>query len=39
LPKDWLSPGMLDLCIINEQGTILCPKNGEVAIIRSGIKL
>jgi WD40 repeat protein len=39
LPKDWLSPGMLDLCTINEQGTILCPKNGEVAIIRSGIKL
>jgi hypothetical protein len=39
LPKDWLSPGMLDLCIVNKQGTILCPKNGEVAIIRSGIKL
>jgi WD40 repeat protein len=39
LPKDWLSPGVLDLCIINGQGTILCPKNGEVAIIRSGIKL
>jgi WD40 repeat protein len=39
LPKDWLSPGMLKLCIMNSYGTILCPKNGEVAIIRSGIKL
>ena len=39
LPKDWLSPGMLRLCIMNDYGTILCPKNGEVAIIRSGIKL
>ena len=39
LPKDWLSPGMLRLCIINNYGTILCPKNGEVAIIRSGINL
>jgi WD40 repeat protein len=39
LPKDWLSPGMLKLCIMNSYGTILCPKNGEVAIIRSGVKL
>lgn len=39
LPKDWLSPGMLKLCIMNGYGTILCPKNGEVAIIRSGVKL
>ncbi|PMD13592.1 NACHT and WD domain protein [Hyaloscypha hepaticicola] len=39
LPKDWLSPGMLKLCMLNSYGTILCPKNGEVAIIRSGVKL
>jgi WD40 repeat protein len=39
LPKDWLSPGMLRLCILNKHGTILCPKNGEVAIIRFGINL
>jgi WD40 repeat protein len=38
LPKDWLSPGMLRLCTINMYGAILCPKNGEVAIIRHGIK-
>jgi len=39
LPKDWLSPSMLKISVINEHGTLLCPKNGEVAIIRSGIKL
>jgi WD40 repeat protein len=39
LPKDWLSPGMLRLCTLNKHGTILCPKNGEVAIIRFGINL
>ncbi|KAH8646721.1 NACHT and WD domain protein [Xylariales sp. PMI_506] len=38
LPKDWLSSEMLKLCIVNKHGTILCPKNGEVAIIRHGIK-
>lgn len=26
LPKDWLSPGMLKLCMLNSYGTILCPK-------------
>ncbi|KAK4214235.1 hypothetical protein QBC37DRAFT_440338 [Rhypophila decipiens] len=39
LPKDWLSPSMLRLCVINDYGTILCPKNGEVAVIREGVKL
>ncbi|OIW35515.1 hypothetical protein CONLIGDRAFT_62144 [Coniochaeta ligniaria NRRL 30616] len=39
LPKDWLSPNMLKLCTINAHGTILCPKNGEIAVIRGGIKL
>lgn len=39
LPKDWLSPMALRLIVLNKQGTLLCPKNGEVAIIRSGFKL
>ncbi|KAM7215743.1 hypothetical protein V8F06_008853 [Rhypophila decipiens] len=39
LPKDWLSPSMLRLCVINDYGTILCPKNGEVAVVRGGVKL
>lgn len=39
LSKEWLSPGMLELCVVDSYGTILCPKNGEVAVIRSGINL
>ncbi|KAL8909938.1 MAG: hypothetical protein Q9171_004759 [Xanthocarpia ochracea] len=32
LPKDWLSPTALRLIALDEQGTLLCPRNGEVAI-------
>jgi WD40 repeat protein len=39
LPKDWLVPAMLKQCVVNEEGTVLCPRNGEVAVIRGGIKL
>jgi hypothetical protein len=39
LPKDWLVSAMLDQCVVNEEGTVLCPKNGEVSVIRGGIKL
>jgi hypothetical protein len=39
LPKDWLVSAMLDRCVVNEEGTVLCPRNGEVAVIRGGIKL
>jgi WD40 repeat protein len=39
LPKDWLSPGARKLITLNRYGTLLCPKNGEVAIIREGIKI
>lgn len=38
LPKDWLSPTALRLLVLNKQGTLMCPKNGEVAIVRSGLK-
>ncbi|KAL8671628.1 MAG: hypothetical protein Q9168_003879 [Polycauliona sp. 1 TL-2023] len=38
LPKDWLSPTALRLIILNMQGTLMCPRNGEVAIVRSGLK-
>ncbi|KAL2171802.1 hypothetical protein VTG60DRAFT_1499 [Thermothelomyces hinnuleus] len=39
LPKDWLDLYMLDLCCVNEQGTVLCPRNGEVGVIQNGFKL
>jgi hypothetical protein len=38
-PKDWLSLGALKLVVLNQFGTLLCPKNGEVAIVRSGINI
>ncbi|EZG03281.1 hypothetical protein H106_06768 [Trichophyton rubrum CBS 735.88] len=39
LPKDWLLPGALQLVVIDSFGNLLCPKNGEVAVINSGIRL
>ncbi|KAK4458531.1 hypothetical protein QBC42DRAFT_290437 [Cladorrhinum samala] len=40
LPKDWLSSGTLDFCVVNDQGIIVCVReDGEVAVIRQGIKL
>jgi hypothetical protein len=36
VPRDWLSPMSLQLATVNCQGTFLCPKNGEVAVVRYG---
>ncbi|CAL8574483.1 hypothetical protein XPA_000443 [Xanthoria parietina] len=38
LPRDWISPTSLQLVTYNEHGTVLCPRNGEVAIVKNGIK-
>ncbi|KAI9888850.1 MAG: hypothetical protein M1814_006200 [Vezdaea aestivalis] len=35
LPKDWVSPTAVKLIALNKQGTLLCPRNGEVAVVRS----
>ncbi|KAL8715496.1 MAG: hypothetical protein Q9220_000831 [cf. Caloplaca sp. 1 TL-2023] len=37
LPKDWLDPTALRLITLNAQGTLMCPRNGEVAVVRSGL--
>ncbi|KAJ5958775.1 NACHT and WD domain protein [Penicillium vulpinum] len=39
LPKDWLSPDALSLVMLDQFGTLLCPRNGDVVIVRSGFKL
>ncbi|KAI4264584.1 MAG: hypothetical protein L6R42_000320 [Xanthoria sp. 1 TBL-2021] len=39
LPQDWLNDETLRLTSISPSGTLLCPRNGEVAIVRGGIKL
>jgi hypothetical protein len=37
LPRDWISKDILDLCKVTEDGTFLCPRKGEVAVIRSSL--
>ncbi|KAI0107446.1 hypothetical protein GGR51DRAFT_570813 [Nemania sp. FL0031] len=37
LPKDWINPTTLKMVLLNKQGTILCPKGGDVAIIKSDV--
>ncbi|KAK4041144.1 hypothetical protein C8A01DRAFT_34876 [Parachaetomium inaequale] len=39
LPKDWLDPAMVGLCVVSEHGTLLCPRNGEIGVIQGAIKL
>lgn len=39
LPKDWLSPGALRLITLNGYSTLLVPKNGEIAVVRDGIRI
>jgi WD40 repeat protein len=34
LPRDWLNTSALQLVSLSKQGTLLCPRNGEVAIVR-----
>jgi WD40 repeat protein len=37
LPKDWLNADSLQIALINDYGTFLCPKFGAVAAVRNGI--
>lgn len=39
LPQDWISPRSLTMMCANSHGTLLVPKNEEVAIIRDGFKV
>jgi WD40 repeat protein len=37
LPRDWISLEILRLCRILADGTFLCPRKGQVAVIRSSL--
>ncbi|KAH0538685.1 hypothetical protein FGG08_004760 [Glutinoglossum americanum] len=37
LPRDWVNTESLDLCQVMADGTFLCPRKDEVAIIKSGL--
>lgn len=39
LPKDWLNMRTLQMATLNAQGTFFCPRYGDVAIVRQGIRL
>jgi hypothetical protein len=37
IPRDWVSAEVLSLCRLLADGTVLCPRRGEVAVIRSSL--
>ena len=37
LPKDWLNHSSLRMATLNAEGTLFCPKHGDVAIVRHGM--
>jgi WD40 repeat protein len=39
VPKDWVHTGMPRMAVVNAQGTFFCPRYGEVAIVRNGIRI
>lgn len=38
LPRDWLNGEILQMAILRPDGTLLCPRNGEVAIVMHGLR-
>ena len=37
IPRDWASTESLEQCCVLQEGTFLCPKDGEVAVITSDL--
>lgn len=37
LPRDWSTIECLELSVMTTDGTFLCPRNGEVAVVRNGL--
>ncbi|MCJ1435227.1 hypothetical protein MMC27_004599 [Xylographa pallens] len=35
LPRDWVNTEILGLCQVLDDGTLLCPRKGEIAVIKS----
>ncbi|KAH8896577.1 hypothetical protein GQ53DRAFT_889819 [Thozetella sp. PMI_491] len=38
-PRDWLNIPTTHMAVVGVDGTFLCPKQGEVAIVRNGLKI
>lgn len=39
IPRDWATKEGLDLCCLMEDGTLLCPRDDKVAILKSSLEL
>ncbi|MCJ1424457.1 hypothetical protein MMC29_002345 [Sticta canariensis] len=37
LPKDWINAEAPSICVFTASGTFLYPRNGEIALIESGL--
>ncbi|EXJ69374.1 uncharacterized protein A1O5_07410 [Cladophialophora psammophila CBS 110553] len=38
LPRDWINLDWLDLAIMRPDGVLLCPRNGEIALVENGVR-
>lgn len=38
LPRDWLNMDWLELAVMRPDGVLLCPRNGEVALVENGLR-
>lgn len=38
LPRDWLNLDWLELAVMRTDGVLLCPRNGEVALVENGLR-
>lgn len=39
LPRDWINMDCLGLAQVTADGRLLCPRNGEVAVVHNGLKV
>lgn len=38
LPRDWWNFESLELAVVTRMGTLLCPRNGEIAVVENGFR-
>ncbi|KAI9690720.1 MAG: hypothetical protein M1820_009872 [Bogoriella megaspora] len=39
LPKNWVNANCLQMALVNDHGSFLCPRYGYVAVVRNGIRI
>lgn len=38
VPRDWLNLDWLELAVMRTDGVLLCPRNGEIALVENGLQ-